>query len=157
MIVIQIRKKSIERVLLKYLGLLSVQHWCQIKTNSSGATQPNRELWSLISYTHIRSILPHPLTVNVPWLIGSLGEIVYFWPQQVFCKPVYGRYILYCYCKFVYHSQLNSNPSGNRQLLGQTNVHTVSDFLTVCLFSKGQVRDNLNKFVYSTTRTRNIW
>ena len=57
----------------------------------------------------------------------------------------------------VYHSKLNSNPSGNHQLLGQTNVGTVSDFLTVCLFSKGSVRDNLNKFVYSTTRTRNIW
>ena len=55
------------------------------------------------------------------------------------------------------HSQLNSNPSGNRQLLWQTNVGTVSDFLTVCLFSKGPVRDNLNKFVYSTTRTRSIW
>ena len=32
----------------------------------------------------------------------------------------------------MYHSQLNSNPSGNRQLLGQTNVGTVSDFFTVC-------------------------
>ena len=28
----------------------------------------------------------------------------------------------------IFHSQLNSNPSGNRQLLGQTNVGTVSDF-----------------------------
>ena len=55
------------------------------------------------------------------------------------------------------HSQLNSNSSGNRQLLGQTNVGIVSDFLTVCLFSKGLVRDDLNKFVYRTTRTRNIW
>ena len=55
------------------------------------------------------------------------------------------------------HSQLNSNPSGNRQLLGQTNVGTESDFLTVCLYNKGPVRDNWNKFVYSTTRTRNIF
>ena len=53
--------------------------------------------------------------------------------------------------------QLTNNPSGNPQLLGQTNVGTVSDFLTVCLFSKGPVRDKLNTFVYSTTRTRNIW
>ena len=29
------------------------------------------------------------------------------------------------------HSQLYSNTSGNRQLLGQTNVDTVSDFFTV--------------------------
>ena len=56
-----------------------------------------------------------------------------------------------------HHSQLNSNPSGNRQLLGQTNVGTVSDFFTVSLLSKGPVRDNLNKFVYSTIRTWNIW
>ena len=59
--------------------------------------------------------------------------------------------------KGIYHSQLNSNPSGNRQLLGQTNVGTLSDFLTVCLFSKGPVRDNLNKFVYSTTKTKKNW
>ena len=43
------------------------------------------------------------------------------------------------------HSQLNSNPSGNLQLLGQTNVGTVSDFLTVCLFRKGPGSDDLNK------------
>ena len=55
------------------------------------------------------------------------------------------------------HTKLTSNPSGNRQLLGQTNVGTVSDFFTVCLFSKESVCDNLDKFVYSTTRTRHIW
>ena len=58
---------------------------------------------------------------------------------------------------YAFHSQLNSNPSGNRQLLGQTNVGTVSDILTVCLFSKSPVSDNLNTFLYSTTRTRSIW
>ena len=48
------------------------------------------------------------------------------------------------YCLLHSHRKLTSNSLGNRQLLGQKNVGTVSDLLTVCLFSKGPVRDNLN-------------
>ena len=70
---------------------------------------------------------------------------------------IYQCFYLDCMFPIFVGTKLNSNPSGNCQLLGQTNVGTVSDFLTVCLFSKGPVRDNLNKFMYSTIRTRNTW
>ena len=53
------------------------------------------------------------------------------------------------------HSKLTSNPLWNPQLLGQTNVRTVSYYLTVSLFSKGP--GAFNTFVYSRTRTRIIW
>ena len=43
------------------------------------------------------------------------------------------------------HTKLTSNPIWNHQLRGQTNVGTLSDFITVCLFSKGPVRVQLEQ------------
>ena len=88
-----------------------------------GNAAQSRNCWSLIFYTHIpiRPTLPL-LTFNVPWLTGSLGGIVYFWPQQIFCNPVFGRSLLSCYWLhsvmysiYRYTGLLYSVPSAGRQ------------------------------------------
>ena len=77
------KNSEINRIRLRDLCRLSVQHWWQMKTNISGELNTIVRLHSLIFYIHInrRPTLPLHPAVNGPFRLRDLGEIVYFWHQ----------------------------------------------------------------------------
>ena len=72
-----IKNIEVRRIHLKYLCLLSVQHWCQIKTIISGVTHHYRGL-TATNLLYTLSIFPPPFQFLAPNHWERSGGIVYF-------------------------------------------------------------------------------